>query len=242
MATILKNGSYGPEVKKLQEALNAKLKPTPPLVPDSRFGQFTHATVLAFQRKNWLVEDGQAGPATQACLYDTEAFAPILHKVSFIAQPTNTTCWATSTAMMKNSSVPVVIAKTPPDMILPDGSLANSSETDQAIVTGQRYASIHGLRCNAPMSWSVELLRQALSRGPLMFDMLWRVDEYTAGHGSPGHMIVVVGMRGDSNPDGTGTTLRIHDPWPPNRGKIYSKGYFKWSVDLPTMTYRVFER
>ena len=39
----------------------------------------------------------------------------------------------------------------------------------------------------------------------------------------------------------TGTTLRIHDPWPPNRGKVYSKGYFKWSVELPTMTYRVFE-
>jgi hypothetical protein len=241
MATILKNGSRGPEVKKLQEALNAKLKPIPKLVPDGQFGGLTHNAVLSFQRKNWLVEDGQAGPATQACLYDTEAFAPILHKVPFIAQPTNTTCWATSTAMMKKSTVPIIIAKTPPDMIASDGGLLNSSESDQAIVTGQRYGRIHGLRCNAPQSWSVEQLRQAVARGPLMFDMLWRVDEYTAGRGSPGHMIVIVGMRGDGNPDGTGTTLRIHDPWPPHRGKIYSKGYFKWSVELPTMTYRVFE-
>ena len=81
MATILKNGSRGPEVKALQEALNAKLKPIPKLVPDGQFGTLTHNAVLAFQRKNWLVEDGQAGPATQSCLYDTEAFAPILHKV-----------------------------------------------------------------------------------------------------------------------------------------------------------------
>lgn len=242
MASLLKLGSTGPEVKRLQEALNLKLKPVPALVPDGRFGNFTHTAVLSFQRKNWLVEDGQAGPATQSCLYDTEAFAPILHKVPFIPQPTNTTCWAASTAMMTNSTVPNVIAKTPPDMIASDGGLLNSSGSDQAIVTGQRYGRIHGLRCNAPMSWSVDLLKQALSRGPLMFDMLWRVDEYTAGRGSPGHMIVVVGMRGDGNPDGTGTTLRIQDPWAPNRGKIYSKGYFKWSVELPTMTYRVFEK
>lgn len=241
MVTILKAGSTGAEVKKLQEALNAKLKPKPPLVPDARFGNLTRTAVKAFQKANWLVEDGEAGAATQSCLYNTEAFTPILHKISFIAQPTNTTCWATSTAMMKRSTVPIVIAKTPADMILPDGSLANSSETDQAIVSGTRYGKIHGLLCNAPQSWSVDKLKQALMRGPLMFDMLWNVGEYTAGRGSPGHMIVIVGMRGDGEGDGLGTTLRIHDPWPPNRGKIYSKGYAKWAVELPTMTYRVFE-
>lgn len=241
MTTILKSGSRGPEVKRLQEALNVALVPRPPLVPDGQFGSLTRSAVLAFQKKHWLVEDGQAGRATQSCLYGTEAFAPILNNVPFIAQPTNTTCWATSTAMMKKSTVPIIIARTPPDMIAADGGLLNSSESDQAVVTGTRYGRIHGLRCHAPMSWSVDLLKQALSRGPLMFDMLWRVDEYTAGRGSPGHMIVVVGMRGDGEPDGLGTTLRIHDPWPPNRGKIYSKGYAKWAVELPTMTYRVFE-
>ncbi len=241
MVAILKVGSTGPEVKTLQEALNARQKPKPPLVPDGRFGNLTRTAVKAFQKANWLVEDGEAGPATKACLFDTEAFPPILHNVPFIAQPTNTTCWATSTAMMKKSTVPIIVARTPADMIAPDGGLLNSSESDQAIVTGTRYGRIHGLRCNAPQSWSVDSLRQALARGPLMFDMLWSVGEYTAGRGSPGHMIVVVGMRGDGEADGRGTTLRIHDPWPPNRGKIYSKGYAKWSVELPTMTYRVFE-
>ncbi len=143
--------------------------------------------------------------------------------------------------MMTKSTVPIVVAKTPPDMIAPGGGLRNSSGSDQAIVTGTRYGRIHGLRCNAPMSWSVDTLKQALARGPIMFDMLWNVSDYTAGRGSPGHMIVVVGMRGDGEADGLGTTLRIHDPWAHNRGKKYSKGYAKWVVELPTMTYRVFE-
>lgn len=242
MVTILKVGSTGPEVKKLQEALNAKLKPKPALVPDGRFGNVTRSAVTTFQQKNWLVEDGEAGAATQACLYDREAFTPILHKPSFIPQPTRTTCWAASTAMMTNSTVPIVIAKTPPDMIAPSGGLRNSSGSDQAIVTGTRYGNVHGLRCNAPQSWSVDKLKQALSRGPIMFDMLWNVSDYTEGRGSPGHMIVVVGMRGDGEGDGLGTTLRIYDPWAPLRGKKYSKGYAKWAVELPTMTYRVFER
>ena len=98
MAAILKLGAAGPEVRRLQEALNLRQKPKPPLVPDGRFGPLTKTAVKAFQKTNWLVEDGEAGPATQSCLFETEAFPPILHRVPFIAQPTNTTCWATSTA------------------------------------------------------------------------------------------------------------------------------------------------
>ncbi len=49
MVTILKVGSTGPEVKKLQEALNAKQKPKPLLVPDGRFGNLTRTAVKAFQ-------------------------------------------------------------------------------------------------------------------------------------------------------------------------------------------------
>ena len=67
-------------------------------------------------------------------------------------------------------------------------------------------AAIHGLRCNPPMSWMLSSLRSALKRGPLMFDMLWNVNEYLAGSGSPGHMICVIGIRGDNE---SGKVLRF---------------------------------
>ena len=242
MDSILRLGSSGPRVIALQKALNNKLRPPANLAGDGRFGSLTRAAVVRFQRDKWLVEDGEAGPATQACVFDQESGPPILHRLSFIAQPTNTTCWAASTAMMTNSTVDTVKAKTPNDMWDDVNGLYNSSGSDQAIVTGRRYGTIHGLRCNAPMSWRVTALTQALRRGPLMFDMLWRMDEYVAGHGTPGHMIVIVGIRGDGDASGLGTTLRIQDPWPPHLGKIYSKGYFKWWQETPTMTYRVFEK
>jgi hypothetical protein len=60
--------------------------------------------------------------------------------------------------------------------------------------------------------------------------------------GSPGHMICVIGIRGDDDPTGKGTTLRINDPWSPNLGETYSVGYYKWMQEVPTRTYRVFER
>jgi hypothetical protein len=193
------------------------------------------------------VEEGIAGPCTQNALLGKETYRPILHRIPFIAQPNDNTCWAASTAMMTNSNVAAVRAKTPDDMIVKDqngkdAGLKNSSETDQAIVTGTAYGKIHGLTCHPPMSWMLSALRAKLQSGPMMWDMLWNASEYTKGNGSPGHMIVIVGMRGDDQPDGKSTTLRIHDPWPPNKGKIYSVGFFKWMQEVPTRTYRIFTK
>jgi hypothetical protein len=92
------------------------------------------------------------------------------------------------------------------------------------------------------MSWSMGKLRGALQRGPLMFDMLWNAYNYTAGIGSPGHMICVVGVRGDNDESGAGTTLRLHDPWSPGFGKRMSVNALKWLSEVPTRTYRVFEK
>ena len=242
MVTILKNGSRGSLVEDLQRSLNANLTPSPNLKPDGRFGSKTDRAVKIFQRGKWLVEDGDVGPCTHNALYNHEAYPPIFHKIPFIFQPTQTTCWAASTAMMTNSTVAAVKMRTPQDMWSDQSGLFNSSESNAAIVTGTRYARIHGLRCNAPQSWMLSALRAALKRGPLMFDMLWNSADYASGAGSPGHMIVVVGMRGDNDLSGAGTTLRVHDPWRPGVGKRYSVGYLRWMREVPTRTYRVFER
>ena len=242
MVTTLRIGSRGSMVEELQRALNGKLRPSPNLVADGVFGSKTDQAVKAFQANMWLVVDGIAGVCTQNALYGNETYTPVLHRIPFISQPTQTTCWAASTAMMTNSTVSAVKAKTPQDMWSDEAGLFNSSDSDDAMISGNRYARIHGLRCNPPMSWMLSRLRLALQRGPLMFDMLWNSSEYAKGHGSPGHMICVVGIRGDNDESGVGTTIRLHDPWAPNVGKRISVNAKRWLNEVPMRTYRVFEK
>ena len=240
--SLLRIGSSGPQVSRLQTALNEKLKPSPNLKADGKYGSLTMNAVRTFQTASWLVVDGEAGACTQAALFGTEAYPPLLHPINRIGQPTASSCWAAATAMMTNSTVAAVKAKTPSDMWAEPGGLYNSSESDQAIVTGTRFGRVHGLTCNAPMSYTLSALRAKLGRGPLMFDMLWNAAEYAEGKASPGHMIVVIGMRGDNDASGKGTTLRINDPWPVPTGRTYSVGFLKWITEVPTRTYRVFEK
>lgn len=242
MPSILRLGSRGFDVAVLQVQLNAKGSPSPGLAVDGQFGPITLGAVTAFQRQAGLSPDGVVGPLTHGALAQGLTLTTANHGVTHIAQPTPTTCWAASTAMMIRSTVAAVRARTPADMVAPDGGLRNSSGSDQAVVTGTRYGNIHGLRCNAPMSWSVAALVNALRRGPLMFDMLWNSAEYAQGSGSPGHMVVVSALVSDNSPIGNGTHLLVLDPWPPNVGKLSWVAYGQWMNDVPTRTYRVFER
>jgi hypothetical protein len=246
---VLRRGSRGALVEDLQRELNQRLRPSPGLATDGIFGNRTDAAVRRFQTDNWLVVDGDVGRCTLNALKDWETYPPILHPTPFIPQPTRMTCWAASTAMMTRSTVPAVIARTPSDMVLPDGSIANDSDREDAVTNGRRFARAHGLTFVPPMSWGFQLTRDRLRRGPLMFDMLWDVRGYLTPTnvpgefvGSSGHMIVVVGIRGDDDPTGRGTTLRLHDPWPPNRGRLHSVGMSRWLSEVPTRTYRVFHR
>lgn len=62
---ILKKGSKGPEVRKLQEALN---KNGSKLTVDGDFGKNTEDAVKKFQKKAKLKADGKVGPMTEAAL------------------------------------------------------------------------------------------------------------------------------------------------------------------------------
>jgi hypothetical protein len=242
MPALLRKGSRGFDVAVVQAQLNAKSSPSPGLKVDGAFGPLTQAAVVAFQRRSGLSPDGIVGPQTHAALAKGLTLSTAYHRVTHIVQPTPSTCWAASTAMMTHSTVAAVRAKTPADMIADDGGLLNSSDSDQAVVTGTRYGNIHGLRCHAPMSWTVTALVDALRRSPLMFDMLWNSAEYAKGSGSPGHMIVVSAVVSDNNSSGNGTHLLVLDPLPPNVGKISWVEYRAWMNEVPTRTYRVFER
>ncbi len=66
---VLKTGSKGGPVKKLQEQLN-KAGAKPKLNADGLFGPLTTEAVKAFQKKNKLKADGKVGPNTEAALGD----------------------------------------------------------------------------------------------------------------------------------------------------------------------------
>ncbi|MEM6938825.1 MAG: peptidoglycan-binding protein [Pseudomonadota bacterium] len=242
MTVLYRRGARGPDVANCQNALNLKLRPPPNLVADGIFGALTDAAVRAFQRQAGLVVDGIIGPNTYAALMIVDAYPPIMHKVPFIPQPTDTTCWAAATAMMKNSTVAAIRAKTPASMLLSDGSLYNHSDINDHVTGGQAYGRVHGLRYHPPMSHTVAGFRGIVQSSPVMLNMLWRPGTYAKGQGSPGHMVVVVGMRGDGDQSGRDTILHIYDPWAPNRGNRETVTYFKKSNDTPLFTYGMYTR
>ena len=68
--TLLRLGSKGAEVKRLQERLITKGYSVGSYGADGDFGQGTHDAVVRFQRDNGLSADGVVGPATWSALND----------------------------------------------------------------------------------------------------------------------------------------------------------------------------
>ncbi|WP_164546783.1 MULTISPECIES: papain-like cysteine protease family protein [unclassified Variovorax] len=240
--TTLTQGSRGADVRRLQEALNRKLRPGPELALDGDYGPVTRMAVRRLQVAHWLAEDGEAGLCTQNVVFDNECHAPILHPVALIPQPTPGQCWAACTAMITRSNVQAVVARTPPGLIADDGGLCTFEDADEAMTADALFAAAHGLTVRPPASWSVGQLRAALHDGPLMLDLPWGAKGYAAGVGRPGHMVLVVGIRGDDDPGGRGTTLRIFDPWPPGKGARCSVNLHKWLQLVDPGACRVFLR
>lgn len=243
--TVLKLGSRGDQVRRLQEALNRKL-PGCSLRLDGDFGGNTQAAVRRYQDAEWLVVDGEAGQCTQNALFDAEAYTPVQHSRPFIPQPTDSTCWAAATAMLKRSTVAAVKAATPADMWSDSGGLLNQSDVSNWVPQTERYARAHGLRFFPPASWIPQAFAGLVRQGPVMVDTLWNVSGYLrripGGYqGSPGHMTLVVGVRGDNDPTGRGTTLMVYDPWEPNVGKKWRVSYYRWVTEVSTRTYRLFQ-
>lgn len=71
---VLKEGSSGPEVEKLQQQLKAK--GFDPGLIDGQFGPGTEAAVMAFQKSEGLAADGIAGAGTLTALGLASAHAP----------------------------------------------------------------------------------------------------------------------------------------------------------------------
>jgi len=236
MKSILRMGSRGQPVSDLQQMLNKKLVPSPNLKVNGIFDHNTRRSVLAFQRKEWLVQDGEAGPCTIKALQGTEKYK-ILHPVTLMPQPDSSACWLAATSMLLKQSIPR--SSVPPELLTSDGGLLNDSEVNDPVHT-RAYATHFGLRMHYPQSWTVTGLVSLLRQGPVATHILWNASGYASGTGSDGHFAVIAGIRGDST--SIGTTLRIYDPWPPNQGMIASFGYHKLMNGTPALTYQLFQK
>jgi hypothetical protein len=232
---LIKKGATGKAVKELQNLLKLRLGSIIRLKEDGVFGMNTWRAVLMFQKREWLVEDGQAGPCTWAALRQREKYK-ILHPVFLIPQHDSSACWLAATSMLLKMSFPR--SSVPSSLLAGDGGLLNDSELNSPVHTEQ-FAKHFNLHMYYPMSWTAEGLASLLRRGPLATHILWNVSGYLSGMGSSGHFAVIAGIRGDGT--SLGTTLRIYDPWPVNRGKISSFGYYKLMHGTPALTYQLFQ-
>jgi hypothetical protein len=73
MPATLRLGSFGSEVKQLQQSLNLLPTLLPRLVADSSFGPKTHGRTVEFQKQSSLLPDGIVGPFTWAKLFELVA-------------------------------------------------------------------------------------------------------------------------------------------------------------------------
>lgn len=230
----LRQGDVGNDVTHLHGLLNAKLRPSPNL---PMMGSFTPATKMAverFQDANWLARDGVVGPCVWAALEGREKYV-ILNPVVLVPQWTDTTCWAAALSMLLGRS-PAQLA---PVGVADAGGMFNDAELSRPEGTA-RFAEMHGLTLLHAQSWTASGLAGLLRGGPLMMNLLWNAPSYAAGKGSPGHMMIIAGIRGDGTDDGS--TIRIYDPWPPNRGSIYSLSYGPFMHKMPVSTYQLYRQ
>lgn len=231
----LKRGDEGRLVSHLQMLLNQK-QSGPKLSIDGRFGSKTEAAVRRFQQDHWLAIDGIVGPATWGILENREQYH-MLHRVHLVPQHTSATCWSAALAMLLNR----MACMSPGDAQLSsEGGLLNDSNNNHLTNT-RKFARAHGLNLIPGATHTANgLYSMLLNHGPLMINLLWDVNGYVSGSGSPGHMIIVAGIRGDGTEDGA--TIRVYDPWPVNRGSIYSLTYGPFMRKMPASTYQIYYR
>jgi len=118
------------------------------------------------------------------------------YSVSLVAQPTESSCWAASIAMLVNETPQAVVE-------------AAGMSLDEGYGWDQIEPAAHqwGLSELAPASGPPSVLASWLSEnGPL-----WVVER-----GAPYHAVVVGGISGDGSMDGTYVT--VYNPWPVGSG------------------------
>lgn len=210
---VLREGNRGYQAKLLQRLLNKK-RASPPLREDGVFGAKTRAAVFSFQARERIPQDGVAGSITWTRLGVT---VDITHRVRLFPQPTGATCWsAAATMILGDRSVG------PGGATLEGGGINLANPANIAA-----FARSLGWTLHHPQSWQVHSLAAMMRQKPL-FAVGGGTIQGTGQNWS--HAIVLSAMWSDGAPDGSGTMLKIYDPWPPNVGSIYAR-FYQGTVD-----------
>ena len=140
-------------------------------------------------------------PVTTAQAQSSESFDVNWPDVQLVHQPTDMSCWAAAASMVVGWRDRISIDPTE----IAHGA-GHWEQYTQGLYASEFPALRDGFRLEAEplQSFTIDAFRRLLERkGPL-----WVAADV------PGfHAIVVTGMYGDGNPDGTGTFVRIADPW-----------------------------
>ena len=200
----LQQGSQGIQVEYLQRLLNKAATRDravgAPLRVDGAFGPLTASAVSAFQARH--------RPLRVSGMVDTSTWQALglrreceHRNVIQYGQPTGTTCWsAAATIILGNRSVGQGEAA-----LAPNGGLAPSMDNVRAFGRSLGWTMPN-------CSPTPTALAEIVCRTPVWI---------AAGGNNWGHAVALTGVYSDEDNRGDGIMFRIHDPWPPGRGRIY---------------------
>ncbi len=211
---MISAGSRGHFVALLQRLLN-KSGASPRLRTDGDWGARTDA---AFQQA--VGASSVIGLQTNAAIWRNLGLTVELdHKVRLHPQPTDMTCWSASMTMLTGLAQSMGPGSAAIGM---DGGLV---PTDANVAA---FARSHGKRIvSSHQSLAVPTLVSILRNGPAMI-CGWGPDQRRPdGTRAPawGHVSVLSGIWSTGDSDGQTTLIRVHDPWPPNTGRIWYEFY-----------------
>jgi Putative peptidoglycan binding domain/Papain-like cysteine protease AvrRpt2 len=216
---VLQRGTRSIQVPLLQRLLN-KAARSSIVKEDGIFGHATATAVTNFQKQQRIPHNGIVDPTTWERLGIKH---DITQNVWLVPQSTTMTCWSAAATMVLGSNRSVGPAGA--SLSAGGGLLPNPTNV-------QTFANALGLRMFYPQSWAVQGLVDLLRRGPA-----WATGGIPGGQAGQMalHAIVLSALWSDGDGDGSGTMIRIHDPWQrispghwrstPGQGSVYASFY-----------------
>jgi len=217
METV-RQGSHGTAARMAQMLLNDRLmelpeeggKPFVPLVTDGIFGPKSTKALTTFIARGAqvshlpVIDDGLWRALGLVVAID--------HRVVLVGQPHAGECWSAAAAMILGA----------PMSVHPGGaSLTDKGRLVPDLQNLRRFGESLGWQ-SVPPTQNASAFAGYLQRGPV-----WIAGQGAAANGKRyGHAVVVSGMWGDGDAHGSTTLLRIHDPWPGPRGRVYDTYFF----------------
>jgi hypothetical protein len=195
---------------RLMELPEQRGKPFQPLVIDGVFGPKSENALISFFTRAYSVS---RQPVIDAGVWRLLGLkVDIDHRVPLVGQPQGGLCWSSAAAMVLGGAMSVSPGGATFDK---RGALAPD------LSNLKQFGASLGWRLVSPTLNAVAFA-DLLRRRPV-----WIAGQGASANGQAyGHAIVVSGMWGDGDANGSTALLRIHDPWPTPRGRIFDTLFF----------------